>query len=207
MKTLLTSLCLSLLLAAPAWAISFNFGVSPSITVLANQPVSIPAAITNTSDTAMEFGCAISTCEKLDFGAGINSGPGEGLNALNFTFGSGPNTFNAQFVGVVLAPANTFNFTFGTINFDPSIPDGNPLGTVLHPEFGFVFRNPQVTALTLTPVTIAVGEHVSFAPPTFMASVATPVTSVPLPSMWWPTLLGFVGLAGLVAWRRSPSAA
>lgn len=205
MKTLLAFWTV-LVLVSPAWGLSFDFGFSPTITVRANESVVIPGSITNTGDTAIEFGCAITTCGGLDFGASIDRGPGEGINALNFSTGG---SFYSQFVGVVIAPSDTFQFAFGTITFNPLETAGNPLGTILHPTFGFDFRNPPV--LASLPTTITAGEQVSFAPFTFVSSVVglptpdpVPTGSVPLPSMFWPTLAGLLGLIAFTWKRGSP---
>ena len=183
----------SILLATPAGAVSFDFGISPSMTVFANQPSFIPAAIINTANTPLNFGCASASCGGLSVGAAVGAGRfPEGLNALNFQFGSGsPESLLSQFSGRTLAPNETFNFTFGTVNFNPSESIGNPFGTVLHPTFSFDID--QVSASI--PTTISVGEQVSFSPFSFVAATAT--TSAPEPSTF---LLFACGLAMLVGW-------
>lgn len=137
----------SILVANPAGAVSFDFGISPSMTVIDNQPSFIPAAIINTANTPLDFGCAIASCGGLNVGATVGVvGSIEGLNALNFQFGpNSADSFHSQFGGRTLAPNETFNFTFGNVNLNPSEPIGTPFGTVLHPTFSFDIE--QVSAL------------------------------------------------------------
>ena len=181
------------LLTAPdcaASAISFDFGISPTIDVTQNVVVPIPAAIINRGSDPLVFGCALVSCGGLDFGASVTAPFGEGLDALQFSFTS---SFYPQFVGLVLQPNQRFDFLFGTIDFDPSVSVGNPFGTVLHPIFGFRIDD----AFASVPVTITAGDHTSFAPPIFAPSSSSSV--VPEPSTF---LLLATGVASLGMKRR-----
>jgi hypothetical protein len=181
----------------------FDFGTSPSITVIANQTVSIDAAIINTCSTPLDFGCGSFLCGGLSFVAYVTAGPGEGLNALNFSFGS-----FTPFIGLLLAPNQRFDFVFGTVDFDPSVTIGNPFGTVLHPNFGFkIAPLPGAEAFDArVPTTISIGDQVSFSPITFVA--ATPGGVVPEPSslvLLGTGLLGSLALVGFVGIRKGTS--
>ena len=183
------------LVTSPAMAISYTFGISPSMTVLANQPVDIPAVIINTSSTPIDFMCSVGRCGGFH-GVGAVL-PTEGLNALNISF---DNILN-QFVGLVLAPSERFNFTFMNITFDPSNPIGNPSGTTLHPTFFFNLQGGTAAI----PTTISVGNQVSFAPFTFVSSTGMlcgQPNPVPEPSMLWPSLAAMVAIAVCVERRR-----
>jgi hypothetical protein len=186
---LLVFILLGVLITDPAMAIpSYTFGISPSMTVVANQSVDIPAVIINTSGTPIDFMCAVDRCGGWH-GVGAVL-PTEGLNALNISF---ENILN-QFVGRLLTPSESFKFTFANMTFDPSNPIGNPLGTTLHPQFFFNLQGGTAAIST----TISVGDHLSFAPFTFACSTGC---SVPVPSMLWPTVAGMVGVF-LFAERR-----
>jgi hypothetical protein len=189
-KTVL-SLIVGLLLSTPAMAdpVSFEFGFSPSITVIANQTTSIAAAIINTSNIPLDFGCAFVTCGGLRFGVAADAGPGEGLDALNLSFGS----FSNQFAGLVLAPFQRFDFTFGTIDFDPSVTLGNPFGNVLHPTFSFYIDRLYANV----PSTISVGDQVSFSPLTFVSAPE------PEPSSFALLVTGMLALLAFAARRRT----
>jgi hypothetical protein len=173
--------------------IAFDFGISPTITVMPNIDVVIPAAIINRGSDSLLFGCALVPCGGLDFGAGLSNGPGEGLNALQFTFFD-PEAiaFYQQFVGLVLLPNQRFDFLFGKMNFDPSIVLGNPSGTILHPTFDFRIDN----AFSYIPVVIQVGEQTTFAPLEFQPSESV----VPEPNSL--VLLGTAGFGLLYKMRR-----
>jgi len=188
---------IAVLIATPAMAIPFDFGVSTSVTVIAYQRVSIGAAIINRSDTSIDFGCALVECGGLDFGAGLAAGPGEGLDALNFSFGS----FYSQFVDLVLAPDERFDFTFGTIDFDPSITDKTVSVSVLHPIFQFRIGHGPEEEFASLPATISVGDHVEFGPITFVHSSPTP--PVPEPSSLSLLAMGLLGMVAFAARRRA----
>jgi hypothetical protein len=154
------------------------------MTVLANQSVDIPAVIINTSSAPLDFMCSVDRCGGFH---GVQAVlPTEGLNALNLNW----NNILNQFIGRVLAPSESFNFTFTNMTFDPSNRIGNPSGTTLHPQFFFNFQG----GTAVIPTTISVGDQVSFAPFTFACSTGTGC-SVPAPSMLWPTLAGLLGIA------------
>jgi hypothetical protein len=176
-----------------ALAIPFEFGISSSITVVANVDVLIPAAIINRGAAPIAF-CASVSCPEANYGAIVMAGPEEGLNALNFVFlNSGTEGFFAQFVGVTLPPNGRFDIIFGKINFDPSISVGNPLGTVLHPTFGF--QLDQIFARVDS--IVSVGTETTFSPLTFSRSES----SVPEPPM--TLLLLGAGIVGLIIARRA----
>jgi hypothetical protein len=134
----LLALLIILTIPAASYASPFRFGMSASIVVRPNEDVTIFAEIINTGDAPLVFGCALIPCGGLDFGTSVGAGLGEGLNALQLNesdpTGSG---FYAQFSGVTVAPGSAFDFVLATMSYDPTIAAGNPLGTVLHPIFGF----------------------------------------------------------------------
>jgi hypothetical protein len=159
-RLVLFALSIVLTIPAASYAAPFRFGMSTSIVVRPNEDVSIFGEIVNTGDAPLVFGCALVPCGGLDFGEWIGAGLGEGLNALHLNeHDPTGSAFYAQFSGVTLAPGSAFDFVFATMSYDPSIAIGNPLGTVLHPIFGFRIGNdayariqPQVSIGLLTDV-------------------------------------------------------
>jgi hypothetical protein len=183
-------------------AVPFDFGFSPAIILIASQDTLIPAAIINRGTTALQFGCARSSCGGPDFGASVTAvqfaANGEGLNALNFSFGPTRDpgiSFRDQFVGVTLASGERFDFTFGRIQFNPSEPLGNPFQTVLHPQFGFVIDGDLASVDSV----VAVGSETAFKTFLFSESQSpAPLGPVPEPG----TLLLFGTTLAGVAWVR-----
>ncbi len=190
-KTMTASLVMLLGFSTPLLAtpFDFQFGISPEITVRANERVLIGAAIVNRGTDTLNFGCARVSCGGLDFGAGVSDGSGEGLNALNFMFlEPRGDSFYSQFAGITLVAGERFDFLFGTIYFDPSNPIGNPLGTVLHPTFSFRFG----ADIALVTSTVSVGTDAVFSP--FKFSDGNAPTTLPVPSSLLLIGSGLVGL-------------
>jgi hypothetical protein len=184
----------------PTAAITFGFEFSPAIILVANQDTAVPAAITNLGATALQFGCARVPCGGLDFGAGVAAAQGEGLNALNFFFGPTRDfgfSFFDQFVGLTLAPGQRFEFTFGTIEFDPSNPVGNPFGTALHPTFDFRIDGDFASVNSV----VAIGPETTFASFIFSESPLGPVPEPATLVFWGMSLVGL----GLARWLRRRS--
>jgi hypothetical protein len=223
-------LVVTLLAASPLMAVSFDFGISPLMTVLAGQTVSIDAVITNRSTTSITFGdldfsCPSSCSTNYTFGAGIGASSLDayGLNPLNFHWGPGfdPNavgnadSFANQFVGLVLAPNQSFDFTFGTITFDPSSV------TVAHPTVEFRMG----TSFVYIPITISVADQISCSPLTYTSSASgqtvndggptsapcvlsatpSPFAVVPEPPSIALLGIGVLAVFAFAGWRKYPT--
>jgi hypothetical protein len=123
--------------------IQFQFGISPSFTIVAGQEAPILAAIVNTGTNALEFGCARVPCGGLDFGAGF--APATDF-PVEFNFGPSGNdgfSFYDQFVGLSLDPGGRFDFVFGRLTVFA------PLGTEFYPGWNFQFGRTMARTLSI----------------------------------------------------------
>lgn len=176
LRVMLLILLLGALKTNSALAISFDFGVSPSITVIAGQEVNLAAALINTDTVAVDFS-AVPFGEGFDFFG--NSG-----SVINTTFGNFPDNLS----GVILAPNQRVDFLFGTFTVDAS----QPVGTILNIGASFAIGRSPDRVVLHHPIDITVGNTLSFAPITFISS------AVPEPS----SLVLFVcGLTLFAGWR------
>jgi len=199
MRTFFALLSLALLPVTASAAPILFLQLNTLVTVPAGVDVLIPAVIINGGSESIEFGCAKVPCGGPSFGVTIISGFGEGLNALQPELLDASGTsFIEQFVGLTLAPGGSFNFSFVRINFDPTIPVGNPLGNILHPTFGFFFEGYRADV----PITISTGDALFFG-----GNVTVPLTTSSSPVPEPPSLvLMAIGLIGSIALATSKAA-
>jgi hypothetical protein len=138
--------------------IQFQFGFSPSFTIVEGQEAFIPAAIVNTGLSALEFGCARIPCGGLDFGASFGAGT---LFQNQFEFGpsgTGAVSFYDQFVGLTLDPGERFDFVLGRLAVFA------PLGTEFHPMLTFRIQEPVAFFSSIG----RIGTEVRFSPLEFV---------------------------------------
>lgn len=120
------------LISVPPPVISFSVGIPEHITLQVGVPTEIPAAIVNTSDAPLDFGCAQLACGS-DFHprvpflmAGVLADAIPDTPSGPFlSYKEGPvGGFREQFIGLVLDPDARFDFILFTLtlNSDPMFP-------------------------------------------------------------------------------------
>ena len=173
---------LTLVQPANATPISFTFGMSPDITVPANERVDLPAVLINTGMDPIVF----DDLNHLSWG--FAAATNEGLDALNIEFPG------LQFENVTLAIGQTLPFVFASIQFDPSST------TVLHPTVNFSMREVGESQLMAQmALTIMVGTELEFGPLSFAPAVA--LEPIPEPATFL-MLVSVGAAAGLSRLRR-----
>lgn len=166
MAKVLAGLCV-LLIASNAYAnsiLAFAIGIPEEITLVVGVPTAIPAAIINIRDTPLSFGCAHTGCGGIE--PAVPFSPGAFGAFLSQVEGpSGGSSYLDQFVGLVLAPDERFDFTLMrlTLNSDPGMPFSVTMAFgMMSSALDFITQSPN------TPVLITPGDLTSISALTFI---------------------------------------
>jgi len=184
-KLLAGVLVLTLSSTAYANTISFTVGVPLEMTLVVGLPTYIPAAIINTGDAPIDFGCAYVSCGGLQaFTAGFSGIPLSGG-------ASGIAAYRDQFIGVYLEPNERFDFYAG---LPATFLGGNTLLT-----YSFDITDGVNTWETTTFfATVTAGAQTAFSALTFQGRRPVPDHG----SAWW--IAGALLLAhGILPRRRA----
>jgi len=176
--------------AAEGAPITFDVGLPTSITLVVGTPTPIPAAIINTSPDPLVFGCARMVCGGLHphapFGIPLSDDP-----FLSYVQGpSGSGSYEDQFVGLVLAPNERFDFTIFSFTLEATPP------APLAPFFQFLLQDGSnhVSSPFVQPPIIA-GDTTVISPLVFHSAPAPAIAPE-------PAAIGLLILAGGAYWRR-----
>jgi hypothetical protein len=117
MAKILTGLLMALACASPSYANALNFVIAAptNVTLIVGLPTEIAAAIINTTDTPLVFGCATTACGGVQPFFEITP-TAETAGQFSYFEGGPLRSFTPAFRNLVLQPGARFDFTLTTIS-------------------------------------------------------------------------------------------